>query len=58
MGSYTSIVNQTGIRKEDMTTYLEGSGKNTDLAQAYYTALGREKYCMYRVTCDDITTLL
>lgn len=45
-GAYTSIVNQTEtVEVEDIDTYMQD---NSSLAQAYYTALGRERYSMYR----------
>ena len=46
--SYDSIVTQNSIAKESGQTlqkYLEGK---TELAKIYYTALGRERYCMYK----------
>lgn len=47
IGSYSSIVNSTGIEEyTDIHDYLKGK---TNLAKAYYTALGRERYGMYRV---------
>ena len=47
--SYTSIVNQTGTSpiEGDIYQYLQGK---TALAKAYYTALGRERYSMFRVS--------
>ena len=46
--SYDSIVTQNSIAKESEQTlqkYLKGK---TELAKIYYTALGRERYCMYK----------
>ena len=46
MASYTSIVNQTEtVEVDNIYEYL--AGKPT-LAKAYYTALGRERYGIYR----------
>ncbi|MBR3163653.1 MAG: hypothetical protein IKF17_06120 [Clostridia bacterium] len=57
-GCYTSIINQTSIDtydknpnnpNNDLDEYLTWlKSKNPQLAQAYYTALGRERYGMYR----------
>jgi len=48
LGCYSSIVNQTGI---DITNnfyrYMASKGNNR-LAQVYFTALGRERYSMYK----------
>lgn len=47
LGSYTSIVNQTGIDVTDnFYKYMENKGDK--LAQVYFTALGRERYSMYK----------
>ena len=49
-GSYTSIITQTDINDyENIYAYL--ADKPT-LAQKYYTALGRERYGMYRSNYD------
>jgi len=58
LGSYTSIVGSTGISPNwngNVYEYLKdpnGDGSLSDvekaLAQAYYTALGRERYSMHR----------
>ncbi len=45
-GCYTSIVTQTNVEPTDnFYQYMEGKGK---LATAYFTALGRERYGMYK----------
>lgn len=47
MGSYESIVTQTGITATDnFYQYMQNKGGR--LAQVYFTALGRERYGMYR----------
>lgn len=49
-GCYTSIVNHTTVEpvaNDNIYEYLEGKG---DIAKLYYTALGRERQGMYRVT--------
>ena len=53
VGSYDSIVTQTQTEPkfyENENTYLSDK---TNLAKAYYTALGRERYSMYRVNYDN-----
>ena len=53
VGSYDSIVTQTQTEPkfyENENTYLSDK---TNLAKAYYTALGRERYSMYRVEYDN-----
>ena len=48
MGCYSSIVAQTEIEATDnMYKYMENKG-NISLAQKYFTALGRERYSMYK----------
>ena len=49
-GCYTSIVNQTSLASyDDIYNYFaQNNIQNKPLAVAYYTALGREKYSMYR----------
>ena len=48
IGSYTSIVTQTNVESTDnLLEYVEGVSGN--LAKIYYTALGRERYSMYKV---------
>lgn len=54
LASYNSIINYNGSNKENVSEYVKtlanGSGNKKRLAQIYYTALGRERYGMYRVT--------
>lgn len=51
LASYLSVVNQTSVESyTNIHDYL--NGKN-NLAKAYYTALGRERYSMYRVNYDN-----
>lgn len=47
LGSYTSIVNQTGIDITD-NFYAYMANRGGRLAQVYFTALGRERYSMYK----------
>ncbi len=50
-GCYTSIVNQTNVTVTDnFYKYMEEKGGK--LAQAYFTALGRERYGMYKTNND------
>lgn len=52
-GCYSSIVNQSNIAEYDnIYSYLSA---NPSIAQAYYNALGREKYGMYRYIPIDPT---
>ena len=52
-GCYTSIVNQTNVEATDnFYEYMEEKGGK--LASKYFTALGRERYSMYRVNNDPI----
>lgn len=45
--SYTSVVMQNDMeRYEDIYTYV--NGKNDEIKTAFYTALGRERYGMYK----------
>lgn len=55
-GCYTSIVNQTNLEPTDnFYKYMEEvANKNGQLAKEYFTALGRERYSMYRVNNDPI----
>lgn len=49
-GSYTSIVSQTNVEETDnLYQYMEDKGR---LAEIYYTALGRERYGMYKTNHD------
>ena len=51
-GCYTSIINQTTVDVPDnIYEYMKDKGK---LAKVYFTALGRERYSMYRT--NKITT--
>ena len=53
--SYNSIINPNGANNQSISEYLknaEASGSGSQIyriAQIYYTALGRERYSMYRV---------
>lgn len=54
MGSYSSIVNQTNIEDTDnIYKYIAQKGGN--LAIAYFTAIGRERYSMYKTNNDSQT---
>ncbi len=47
LGCYTSIVSQTNVNSTDnMYEYIASNGGT--LAQVYFTALGRERYSMYK----------
>lgn len=46
--SYDSIVTQNNIAKESGQTLQKYLADKTELAKIYYTALGRERYCMYK----------
>lgn len=46
--SYDSIVTQNNIAKTSEQTLQNYLSDKKSLAQIYYTALGRERYCMYR----------
>ena len=51
LGSYSSIVNQTSVESyKNIYDYLSDK---PNLAKAYYTALGRERYGMYRINYDN-----
>ena len=53
LGCYSSIVNQSGINDvENIYEYMEDKGY---LAQVYYTALGRERYSMYKTNNNSDT---
>lgn len=52
-GCYESIVTQTNVKPTDnLYQYMEGKGT---LAKAYYTALGRERYGMYKTNNNPDT---
>ena len=57
-GSYSSIINLNNIDNRTILQYLKDGKKGSNrakfekLAQIYYTALGRERYGMYRVNSD------
>lgn len=54
-GCYTSIINQTTVDVPDnIYEYMEGMKDKGKLAKVYFTALGRERYSMYRT--NKITT--
>ena len=49
LGCYTSIVNQTTAEVTDnIYEYIQSRGGT--LAKTYFTALGRERYCMYKTS--------
>ena len=48
-GCYSSIVTQTGVETtNNIYQYILNGNPNSLLAQKYYTALGRERYSMYK----------
>lgn len=50
LGCYLSIVTRTNVNSTDnLYKYMQDKGK---LATAYYTALGRERYSMYKTNND------
>ena len=50
-GCYTSIVNQTNVNTTDnFYKYMQEKGGR--LAQVYFTALGRERYGLYKTNND------
>ena len=60
LGSYTSIMGSSGItsiEKIGMNKYMEDK-KSEILKKAYYTALGRERWCAFNVhnINEDIST--
>ncbi len=54
LGSYTSIVNQTAVNEQEIENIYKyvDKIKSQKVKQAYYTALGRERYSMYRTNND------
>lgn len=53
LGDYNSIVTQTGTNStSEIITYIAGTS-NDQLKKAYYTALGRERYSLYRPNKDS-----
>lgn len=53
-GCYSSIVNQTNVEATDnFYKYMQKiESENSTLASKYFTALGRERYSMYRTNND------
>lgn len=50
LGCYSSIVNQTNVEVTDnIYKYMMNNKDNGNLAKAYFTALGRERYSMYKI---------
>lgn len=50
LGCYLSIVNQTNVEVTDnIYKYMMNNKDNGNLAKAYFTALGRERYSMYKI---------
>ena len=48
--SYSSIINQTNVDDTDnIYKYLTTDDKKKEIAKKYFTALGRERYGMYRI---------
>ena len=56
LASYTSIVNQSNVTITDGNLYKYVQTKGYAIAQIYYTALGRERYSMYK-TNNNIETI-
>lgn len=53
VGSYDSIVTQTQTEPKFYENENKYLSDKKNLAKAYYTALGRERYSMYRVNYDN-----
>lgn len=53
LGCYSSIVSQTSVEVTD-NFYQYMAGKGGKLAQVYFTALGRERYGMYKANNDPL----
>lgn len=53
LGCYSSIVSQTSVEITD-NFYEYIAGKGGKLAQVYFTALGRERYGMYKANNDPL----
>lgn len=51
-GSYSSIVSQTDLNSEDNFYEYIANRDNVSLTQKYFSALGRERYGMYRTEND------
>ena len=49
--SYSNLLNSSEIDTDDIVKYM-ASIDNKELASAYYTALGRERYSMYKTNRD------
>ena len=55
MACYSSIVNQSGLNDTDnIYKYVVETG-NSELAKTYFTALGRERYSMYKTNNNPET---
>ena len=56
MGCYSSIVTQTNVNATDnFYKYMENNKNNGPLASVYFTALGRERYGMYKTSNNPET---
>lgn len=55
LGCYTSIVSQNNVNHQydSIYEYLKNANISDDVKQAYYTALGRERWGLYKVTDTD-----
>lgn len=62
LGCYTSIVNQENVNHKYSSIYeylLQNTGKLDALKKVYYTALGRERWALYRTeNATNIGTIL
>ena len=57
-GCYSSIVNQTNVEVTDnIYKYMMDNKENGNLAKAYFTALGRERYSMYKINNNSESLL-
>lgn len=55
LGSYSCIVNPTKVT-DNFYSYMKDIGRSKpELAKAYFTALGRERYSMYKTNNNPET---
>lgn len=56
MGCYSSIVTQTNVNPtNNFYQYMEANKNKGPLASVYFTALGRERYGMYKTSNNPET---
>lgn len=56
LGCYSSIISQSNVESTDnFYKYMEKyKSRNPTLATTYFTALGRERYSMYKTNHDPV----